>query len=319
MQTVVCSRSMRAVLVGALIVLSARAGAEIVLYEHSNFRGTTYTVEGERAVANMAREGFDRRASSAWVKSGRWQLCSDGEYRGHCVVLGPGRYASLGEQGLNDAITSARYVGASGWGRPPTDAKWREGGPHETIVLYEHDTFRGTTYTVEGRSEVRDLKPQGFDERASSIWVKGGLWQVCSGTDYQGHCVTLGAGRYASLRDQGLNDAVSSVRFVGSGGWGRDNWQGGGGRYAEAIVLYEQHAFGGTTYTVEGRRSVDNLGPAGFNDRASSAWVKGGRWQLCSDARYQGQCVTVGPGRYPGFRDQGLNDAISSVRYLGGG
>lgn len=315
-----CNRGIGAALAGALLLLvSARAGAEVVLYEHSNFRGTTYTVEGERAVPNMAPEGFDRRASSAWVKSGQWQLCSDGDYRGHCVVLGPGRYASLGAQGLNDAITSARYVGASGWGRAPTGGNWREGGPHEAIVLYEHTNFGGTTFTVDGRRDVRDLKPQGFDERASSIWVKGGHWQVCSGTEYQGHCVTLGAGRYASLRDQGLNDAVSSVRFVGGGGWGPDGRPGGGGRAVEAIVLYERREFGGTTYTVEGRRNVDDLGPAGFNDRASSAWVKGGRWQLCSDARHQGQCVTVGPGRYPSFKDQGMNNAISSVRYLGGG
>jgi hypothetical protein len=316
--TVFATRSLRHLVMTMAIGLpSMQALAEVVLYEHSNFKGITYTVEGERAVPDMSREGFANRASSAWVKSGRWQLCSDGNYNGHCVVLGPGRYANLRDQGLNDAITSARYVGASGWGKPPVGGNWRDGGPHETLVMYENADFGGVTYTVEGRREVGDLKPEGFNDRASSLWVKGGHWQVCSDADFRGHCVTLGAGRYANLRDQGLNDTVSSVRFVGSGGWGRDNWQSGG-RYYEAIVLYERSGFDGLTYTVEGQRSVDNLGPAGFNDKASSAWVKGGRWEVCSDARYGGQCITLGPGRYPSFRDQGMNNTISSVRYLGG-
>src|ERR1044071_8453856 len=112
MQTAACSRSIRAPLAGALLaLLSAQAGAEVVLYEHSNFRGTTYKVDSGRPVPELGREGFDRRASSVWVKSGRWELCSDGNYQGRCVVLGPGRYAKLKDQGLNDAVQSVRFVG----------------------------------------------------------------------------------------------------------------------------------------------------------------------------------------------------------------
>ena len=80
-------------------------------------------------------------------------------------------------------------------------------------------------------------------------------------------------------------------------------------RAAAASALFALTMFGG----------VASANPQPGQQYYASVWVKGGRWQLCSDARYQGQCVTVGPGRYPSFRDQGMNNAISSVRYLGGG
>jgi hypothetical protein len=206
-------------LVGALLVLlSARAGAEVVLYEHSRFKGTTITLDSERPVPDLAREGFGRRASSVWVKSGRWQLCSDGNYRGQCIVLDPGRYENLKDQGLNDAITSVRHVREGGSDRSPTGGNWRDdGGQSQAIVLFEDANFAGTTYTVEGQRNVDNLSSAGFNDRASSVVVKGGLWQLCSDARYQGQCVTVGPGRYPSLQEQGLNDAISSVRYLGGG------------------------------------------------------------------------------------------------------
>jgi hypothetical protein len=54
-----------------------------------------------------------------------------------------------------------------------------------------------------------------------------------------------------------------------------------------------------------------------FNDKASSVRVRDGQWQLCVDANYRGNCVTLGPGEYPTLRAMGVNDRVSSVRGLG--
>jgi uncharacterized protein YcfJ len=52
----------------------------------------------------------------------------------------------------------------------------------------------------------------------------------------------------------------------------------------------------------------------GFNDRAQSAVVQGGSWQVCEDARFEGRCVVLQPGEYPSLSDMGLGHEISSVR-----
>ncbi len=78
------------------------------------------------------------------------------------------------------------------------------------------------------------------------------------------------------------------------------------------VTLYEHDGFRGRTLRAD--RSVSNLERLGFNDRASSAVVRGSSWEVCEDARFQGRCVVLRPGRYSSLREMGLNDRISSVR-----
>ena len=63
---------------------------------------------------------------------------------------------------------------------------------------------------------------------------------------------------------------------------------------------------------------IQNLANSGFNDRASSAIVRDGSWQLCDDAYFRGRCVTLRPGEYPSLRAIGLDNSVSSARELGG-
>ena len=42
---------------------------------------------------------------------------------------------------------------------------------------------------------------------------------------------------------------------------------------------------------------MPNLDGTGFNDRAQSAIVNSGTWQLCADADYQSSCEVLGPGQ----------------------
>jgi len=78
------------------------------------------------------------------------------------------------------------------------------------------------------------------------------------------------------------------------------------------VTFYENDGFQGRSFSTD--RQVRNFERSGFNDRASSAVVRGGSWEVCTDARFEGRCVTLRPGQYASLRDLGLNDRISSVR-----
>ncbi|MDH5245821.1 MAG: beta/gamma crystallin family protein [Betaproteobacteria bacterium] len=82
------------------------------------------------------------------------------------------------------------------------------------------------------------------------------------------------------------------------------------------VALYENDNFGGRVY--RSSSAVPNLHHTGFNDKASSVVVQNGRWQLCSDAGFRGNCVTLDPGVYPSLAAMGMNDKVSSVQELGG-
>ena len=85
---------------------------------------------------------------------------------------------------------------------------------------------------------------------------------------------------------------------------------------AAQITLYEGEGFRGREFTAD--RSLPNLDRFGYNDRASSAVVNGGRWEACEHARFEGRCVVLEPGSYNSLSQLGLDNAISSVRALAG-
>ena len=81
---------------------------------------------------------------------------------------------------------------------------------------------------------------------------------------------------------------------------------------AAQVTFYEREDFSGRSFTAD--RPIGNLERSGFNDRASSARVDGGAWQVCENARFNGNCVVLQPGQYDSLRAMGLNNQISSVR-----
>lgn len=78
------------------------------------------------------------------------------------------------------------------------------------------------------------------------------------------------------------------------------------------VTLFSGHDFRGEQFTVD--RPMRDLDRTDFNDRASSAIVDHGRWQVCEDARFEGRCVTLHPGQYPSLDRMGLGNRISSIR-----
>src|SRR5256885_3528377 len=80
---------------------------------------------------------------------------------------------------------------------------------------------------------------------------------------------------------------------------------------AGEITLFEREGFQGRRLTIRG--TVWNLDRTDFNDRAESIIVRDGVWEVCSDARFSGQCTRLRPGEYGHLRGS-LDRSISSVR-----
>ena len=85
---------------------------------------------------------------------------------------------------------------------------------------------------------------------------------------------------------------------------------------AAQVTLYEREGLHGQVFTAD--RSVSDLERYGFNDRASSAIVQRGQWQVCEHANFEGSCTILRPGQYPSLAAMGMNDRISSLRKVQG-
>jgi len=188
------------------------------------------------------------------------------------------------------------------------------------VTLYEHDGYQGRSFTTE--RTINNLERFGFNDRSSSVVVRGNRserWEVCEDPRFRGRCVILRRGEYPSLASMGLNDRVSSVRSVGR------NARYDEGRYAPApppaqvsqVVFYENEGFQGRTFTADA--PVGDFRQGGFNDRASSAAVRGERWEVCENVHFGGRCVVLRPGQYASLAAMGLNDRVSSVRTVSAG
>jgi Beta/Gamma crystallin len=171
------------------------------------------------------------------------------------------------------------------------------------ITLYGQEGLRGRSSTFE--NSVPSLQGSKLNDRASSLIVRGGSWQLCSEPYYRGSCVTVGPGEYRSLRAAGLDNRISSIREVGWQGGG-----GGGGGGNRGIVLYDQPNFAGRSIRIDG--PVESLEQ--FNDRARSMIIYDGEWELCEHDRLRGNCMVFREGRHANLGP--LSGDVSSVRPL---
>lgn len=104
-------------------VLAGAASAQVTLYQNERFYGPTFATSG--SVSNLARAGFNDRASSLIIQRGTWLVCEDSDFRGRCIQLRPGQYPSLAAMGLNNRVSSLQRLpgsGPSGGPRPPPPA-----------------------------------------------------------------------------------------------------------------------------------------------------------------------------------------------------
>lgn len=99
------------------------------------------------------------------------------------------------------------------------------------------------------------------------------------------------------------------------GGWddGRPGGGWNGGR--NSITVYQDSNFRGRSMTFS--EAIPDLRASGLNDRISSMQLRGGAWEVCTDARFRGDCrIVSGDVRN---LERAFNDKISSLRPARGG
>lgn len=205
---------LRMALAVAGVLMATQAAAQVTFYERERFRGSSFTMT-ER-LGNFERRGFNDRASSAVVARDRWEVCEAPGFRGRCVVLRRGQYPSLAAMGLNDRISSSRRLDRNARideGRyAPYPNPNRDDYGDAQVTFYAREGFQGRSFSTE--EQIRNFEGSGFNDRASSVIVTSGRWEVCEDVRFSGRCAVLRPGRYPSLAAMGLDNSVSSARTV---------------------------------------------------------------------------------------------------------
>lgn len=179
-------------------------------------------------------------------------------------------------------------------------------------VLYADAGFRGEGIRIDGAEP--NLSRYRFNDRASSIEIRSGVWQVCVDSEFRGRCEIIDASTH-SLKPFGLNDNISSLRPVSRearGGWDRHGRRGGWGA---SLVLYQDGYMRGQGIEIDSDQP--NLSAYRFNDKASSFQVNGGTWMVCEHANYKGRCQVLDGGAGE-LKPLGMNNNISSIRRIDG-
>jgi hypothetical protein len=276
---------------------AAHAG-EMTLYSNENFTGREVTLRD--VTPDLVDLGFNDRASSMVIRSGRWEVCVDSEFRGNCQIFERGEYRNLHR--MNDKISSAREVGT---GRDR--GAWRHYGAKRGIIELFSSTGAGGNSTRVVR-DTNDFVQIGFNDRAQSMVVEEGTWQLCVDADYRGFCRVFQPGRYTDLGP--LTGRVSSARRVNE-----DEMRNPPPRVDPdtPVVLFSEEGLRGRSVAL--RAETPDLVAIGFNDAASSMVIQSGTWEFCVDSYFRGGCRVLGPGQYRAL-DSMLVRSISSARMM---
>lgn len=292
-------------LASALAISTASHAAEITLYEHANFAGAQLTLRGY--TADVSSTGFNDRASSIVVTSGRWELCTDANFKGTCVTVTRGEYPVL-DSSLNDRITSARETGSYG----ETRGSYNDYGSG-AIELFDEPNFGGRSLRLD--RDAATLTQSGFNDRAASVVVSKGTWELCSDADYGGTCRTYAPGRYADL-GYGMARQLSSARLLRSASEAPAVMAPGlppaAAGQAGRVVLFSERGLRGASVAIS--NAVPDLDRSNFNDQTASFIVESGSWVACRDSHFRGDCRVFGPGRYEDLTRAGFDRVISSIR-----
>jgi len=188
--------------------------AGITVFEDPNFRGDSRTFRNE--VADLRQAGLNDRISSLEIDGNQaWEVCRDVNFSGPCRVFS-GTIDDLRAEGWNDRISSMRAAGFAGnnngggwWGN--NGGGWGNGNNRQSrLVFYDRTNFRGDARDIFNNST--NLGSLG--DRARSVQVYGGTWELCDGSSRNARCVTVSQS-VSDLRSLGLRNGVTSAREVG--------------------------------------------------------------------------------------------------------
>jgi len=267
-------------------------GAEIQVCEHKNYAGRCVTLL--HGVNDLRDWGMSNTISSFRIRSGTWRMCTAPNLQGACQDF-TRSVSDLAGTRLQDAVSSLRPVRVG------------SGGGGTAIVVYTAPNFRGRSLVFS--DDISDLRRVNLNDRIASVRVLGGRWVLCTDINYVG-CRSVAAdipdldaigwgGRVSSIREgQNWWNAGGGPRGYGGGyeggrpgGTGGGYGQRGNDNQVPTLTLFLEPNFRGRSYQTQ--REVRNLVDVGFNDMAASIRVSGGRWQVCTDKNFQGQCLII--------------------------
>jgi len=194
---------------GALLLAAGLASAQITIYKQPNFGGGDKTFH--ESMTDLKGTGFYDQASSAVVKSGRWELCSQPAFKGDCMVLGPGEHARLDAK-LFHRVESIREVQAAPIARGEPYGRDAYPNRYSALEVYTAPRFQGRPLRFDRDDSYVDRRRA--DEGIASLVVNEGTWQVCSDADYRGRCRTFEPGRYPRM-GRFENTPIGSLRRIG--------------------------------------------------------------------------------------------------------
>lgn len=175
--------------------------------EHAAFR---------RDVPDLGEFRLCRRISSFRLAPGEaWEVCERPGYEGRCQIFTDDQ-PDLRPLRWNDRICSMRRIGGGG-GRPGRPGLARPFAPGTGIVLFSEKGFEGDFRAFD--REVTDLQDFGFNDRARSVRVLWGTWEICRDNFFR-NCRRIN-GDESDLDRMDLSRRVSSLRPVEGGPGGR--------------------------------------------------------------------------------------------------
>lgn len=171
-------------------------------------------------------------------------------------------------------------------------------GASPAIIFYSEANLRGESVTL--NSDVVDFSRIRFNDRARSVEVRGGVWQICADGNYRGRCEYVDR-TVRNLGELNLSGNISSARLIPDGQNPR-NYD---------IVFFRDNNFSGPF--VGFKQGEADLSAVRFNDTASSIQINRGTWLVCEHADYRGQCEFLDRS-VSDLGSLGLNDKITSFR-----
>lgn len=207
----------------------------------------------------------------------------------------------------------------SGYGQTGQAEAPYQGPRDPDLIVYEDYNYRGAALGL--NTDVRTLNEFGFNDRISSVEIRHGDWEFCTGTYFNGNCTVLDADQLR-MSDISLNDNVSSVRKVATGTARRQREEAERREREErerrerelreaAVVVYADGNYKGRAEPINS--DVGNLKPIQMNDNISSIIIREGSWEVCEGPHFTGKCATLSANtaKLNGLK---LNDNISSIR-----
>jgi hypothetical protein len=87
------------------VFASAAFATDLSLFEREAFRGRQLMLRA--ATPDLADVGYQDAVASLVVRTGRWELCTEPAFKGHCAVFPQGEYRLLHGR-FNGRVGSAR-------------------------------------------------------------------------------------------------------------------------------------------------------------------------------------------------------------------